>query len=36
MYVPESTSHAEMLSGEPEEVADKIIELLRGRALVKE
>ncbi len=36
MYVPESTSHAEMLTGEPEEVAEKIIELLRGRALVKE
>jgi electron transfer flavoprotein beta subunit len=36
MHVPESTSHAEMLSGEPEEVADKIIELLRGRALIKE
>jgi len=36
MYVPESTSHAEMLTGEPEEVADKIIELLRGRALIKE
>lgn len=36
MYAPESTSHAEMLTGEPEQVADKIIELLRGRALVKE
>jgi electron transfer flavoprotein beta subunit len=35
MYVPESTSHAEMLSGEPDEVADKIIELLRSRSLVK-
>lgn len=36
MYAPESTSHAEMLDGEPEEVADKIIALLRGRGLVKE
>lgn len=35
MYVPESTTHAEMLSGEPDEVADKIIELLRGRSLVR-
>ncbi len=36
MYAPESTSHAEMLTGEPEDVADKIIELLRGRSLIKE
>ncbi len=36
MYAPESTSHAEMLSGEPEEVAEKIVELLRARALIKE
>ena len=36
MYAPVSTSHAEMLTGEPDEVADKIIELLRGRALIKE
>ncbi len=36
MYAPESTSHAEMLTGEPDEVADKIIELLRGRGLIKE
>ncbi len=35
MYVPESTSHAEMLTGEPDEVADKIVELLRSRSLVK-
>jgi electron transfer flavoprotein alpha/beta subunit len=36
MYAPESSSHAEMLDGSPEEIADKIVELLRGRGLVKE
>ncbi len=36
MYVPESSGHAEMLTGEPEDVADRIVELLRSRALVKE
>ncbi len=36
MYAPESTSHAEMFAGEPEAVAEKIIELLRDRALIKE
>lgn len=35
MYAPEKTGHAEMLTGSPEEVADKIIELLSGRGLVK-
>lgn len=36
MYAPESSSHAEMIDGSPEEVAEKIVELLRGRGLVKE
>jgi electron transfer flavoprotein beta subunit len=36
MYAPESTSHAEMLDGSPEDVADKIVDLLRSRGLVKE
>ena len=36
MYPPVSSSHAEMLTGEPEEIAEKIIELLRDRALIKE
>jgi electron transfer flavoprotein beta subunit len=36
MYAPESTTHAEMIDGSPEEVADRIVELLRGRGLVKE
>jgi electron transfer flavoprotein beta subunit len=35
MYVPESSSHAEMIAGSPEDVADKIVELLRARGLVK-
>ncbi|HVE27107.1 MAG TPA: electron transfer flavoprotein subunit beta/FixA family protein [Sporichthya sp.] len=35
MYAPESSTHAEMLDGSPEEVADRIVELLRGRGLVK-
>ena len=35
MYAPESTGHAEMLTGSPDEVAAKIIELLSGRGLVK-
>ncbi len=36
IYAPESASHAEMLTGDEDEVADKIIELLRGRGLIKE
>lgn len=32
-YAPESSSHAEMLDGEPGEVAEKIVELLRSRGL---
>lgn len=35
MYRPERTGHAEMLEGGVEAVADKIIELLRSRGLVK-
>lgn len=36
MYAPVSSSHAEMLDGSPEDVADRIVALLRGRGLVKE
>jgi electron transfer flavoprotein beta subunit len=36
MYAPVSSSHAEMFDGEAEDVAEKIVELLRGRGLVKE
>lgn len=35
MYVPEKTGHAEMIDGKVEDVAGKIVELLRGRGLVK-
>ncbi len=35
LYAPESTDHAEMLEGSADEVADKIIELLRSRGLIK-
>jgi electron transfer flavoprotein beta subunit len=35
MYPPETTSHAEMLEGSADEVADKIVALLRARGLVK-
>ncbi|MEZ5116595.1 MAG: hypothetical protein R2737_10040 [Candidatus Nanopelagicales bacterium] len=35
MYPPETSSHAEMLEGSPEDVAAKIVELLRSRGLVK-
>lgn len=35
MYHPEQTSHADMLSGSADEVAEKIIALLRERGLVK-
>lgn len=35
MYAPEQTSHAEMLTGSVDEVADKIVELLSARGLVK-
>lgn len=35
MYPPETTSHAEMLDGDVDEVADKILALLQARGLVK-
>jgi electron transfer flavoprotein beta subunit len=35
MYPPETTSHAEMFDGSADEVADKIVALLRERGLVK-
>ncbi len=35
MYRPEKTGHAEMLTGGADEVAGKIVDLLRGRGLVK-
>ena len=35
MYTPEKTGHAEMLEGGADAVADKVIELLRSRGLVK-
>lgn len=34
MYKPESAGHAEMIKGSAEEVADKIVELLRSRGLI--
>lgn len=35
LYVPEKTGHAEMLTGSVEEVADKIVELVRAKGLLK-
>lgn len=35
LYPPEKSGHAEMLEGTPAEVADKIVELLQARGLVK-
>lgn len=35
LYPPEKTGHAEMLTGSASDVADKIIELLRAKGLVK-
>lgn len=35
LYAPESTSHAEMLEGEAEAVAARILEIVRERGLVK-
>ena len=35
MYLPEQTTHAEMLTGSDKEVAGKIIELIRARGLLK-
>ena len=35
LYAPEKTGHAEMLTGSPEEVADRILELVRSKGLLK-
>jgi electron transfer flavoprotein beta subunit len=35
MYRPEQTSHAQMLTGNADDVAEAIVDLLRGRGLVK-
>lgn len=35
MYAPEKTSHAEMITGSPSEVADRIVGLLASRGLAK-
>lgn len=35
LYAPEATSHAEMIDGDAEEVAEKFAEILRERGLVK-
>jgi electron transfer flavoprotein beta subunit len=35
LYAPEKTGHAEMLSGSAEEVADRILELVRSKGLLK-
>lgn len=35
MYRPEAAGHAEMLTGDADEVAGKIVDLLRGRGLMK-
>lgn len=35
LYVPERSSHAEMLEGSADEVARRIVELLRSRGLIK-
>jgi electron transfer flavoprotein beta subunit len=35
MRVPEAGGHAEMFEGDPDDVAEKIVELLRSRGLVK-
>jgi electron transfer flavoprotein beta subunit len=35
MYLPEQTTHAEMLTGSDKEVAGKIIDLIRARGLLK-
>ena len=35
MFAPEKTGHAEMLTGSPEEVADRILDLIRSKGLLK-
>ncbi len=35
LYLPEKAGHAEMIDGSPEDVADKILELIRSKGLLK-
>jgi electron transfer flavoprotein beta subunit len=35
LFEPEKTGHAEMLTGSPEEVADRILELVRSKGVLK-
>jgi electron transfer flavoprotein beta subunit len=35
LYAPEKAGHAEMLTGSPEEVADRILELIRSKGVLK-
>ena len=35
LFAPEKTGHAEMLTGSPEEVADRILDLIRSKGLLK-
>jgi len=35
LFAPEKTGHAEMLSGSPEDVADRILDLIRSKGLLK-
>ena len=35
LFAPEKSGHAEMLSGSPEEVADRILDLVRSKGLLK-
>lgn len=35
LYVPEKTGHAEMLTGSAEDVAERIVELVRAKGLIK-
>jgi electron transfer flavoprotein beta subunit len=35
LYAPEKAGHAEMLTGSPEEVADRILDLVRSKGLLK-
>jgi electron transfer flavoprotein beta subunit len=35
LFAPEKTGHAEMLTGSPEEVADRILDLIRSKGVLK-
>jgi electron transfer flavoprotein beta subunit len=35
LFAPEKTGHAEMLTGSPDEVADRILDLIRSKGLLK-